>query len=189
MENDDPNQIRRIEYDADPERCQALGIHDGQCINKAVTGGKFCMAHGGNRALQKQEKEKVRLYRLGQFQARLEEMSDSSILKSLHEEVGLLRMLLETVINKCDTDVVLVTNSHVISDLVMKIEKVVISTSKLEKSMGQHLDKAAILQFASEVINVITEHIDDTEIINKIADGILNVASRMGTESDDSDES
>lgn len=188
MEDDfiDPRQIRKMERPDDPERCQGLN-HQGQCTNKAVPGGTFCMAHGGNKQLENQEKEKVRNYRLGQFQARLERMADSSILKSLHEEVGLLRMVLESVINKCEDDIALVTNSHIISDLVIKIEKVVTSTTKLEKSMGQHLDKAAILQFASEVINVITEHISDSTIISKIADGILNVAQRMGTDSDESD--
>lgn len=66
----------------------------------------------------------------------------------------------------------LILQSGPISDLVMKIEKVVGSCHKLEGAMGQLLDKQAILLFASQVIQIISEHITDAALVNLIADKI-----------------
>ena len=185
MTND--SGIYKMDGPDDPNRCQAMR-HDGQCTNKAVkidgdTYGTHCLVHGGNKQIASQEKKKLRIYNIGKFQAQLEKMADSPILKSLHEEVGLLRMMLETIITRCETDVDLIINSHVISDLILKIEKTVVSTNKLEKSMGQHLDKAAILQFASEVVNIVGKVLDGEEDkINQIANGILEIVGRISEE-------
>ena len=59
-------------------------------------------------------------------------------------------MILEEVLNKCKDSKDLILKSSVISDLVVKVEKLVSSCHKMEGSMGQLLDKSAILQFAAE---------------------------------------
>lgn len=167
------SQFERIKDPADPNRCQATIRSKGQCINKAYTGSRYCLAHGGNVAKKEQEKVSLRNYHLTKFYARAQRMGESTQVKSLRDEVGILRMMLETKLNECQTDYDLMLSSSIISDLIIKIEKVVNSCHKLEGSMGELLDKSAILQFASSVINIIGSEIADEEVISRIANRIL----------------
>lgn len=97
--------IEKAEGEADPNRCQAIGSK-GQCHNKGVrldedSFGAFCRVHGGNATQQSFEVKKARNYRLTKYQAQLERQTDSSAIKSLREEIGILRMLLEEKLNRC----------------------------------------------------------------------------------------
>jgi len=162
----------RVEPD-DPRRCQGNDAH-GQCRIQAVEGGTHCPLHGGNGQLAKIQKAAVRDYRLGQWQARVEELGDSSQVKSLRAEIGLLRLLMEERVRKIEDATDLLLQSGPISDLVLKIEKVVTSCHKLEGSMGQLLDKQAVLQFANVVIGIIGEElVNQPEVVSRIADRII----------------
>jgi len=176
--------FEKTPYPEHPGRCQAVNSQ-GQCPNlgarldedDAAHRGPFCMAHGGNHAVNAQKKERVRNYQLtvARFRAQLDEKADSVGIKSLREEIAILRICLEERLNKCHDAMDLILQSGSISDMVMKINTVVQSCHKLEGSMGHLLDKQAILQFAQAVIGIISrEIIDDPEKINIIADAILS---------------
>lgn len=169
-----------IEYDADPERCQAVNVQ-GQCTWKAMKDSTFCACHGGNKAQATAEKQRLNNYRLTKFHDKIQRFGSSDGIKSLRDEIGILRTIMEERLEKCETESDLILQSHAICDLVMKIEKVVASCHKLEGSMGQLLDKAAILQFASEVITVVSDVLqDDDAKITQIADGIMAAVGRIG---------
>lgn len=177
--------IEKCDGPADPHRCQAMTRAQGQCTNKGVKlddgYGGFCRVHGGNKTQQAHEAKKARNYRLTKFQAQLERQSDSSAIKSLREEIGILRMLMEEKLNRCTDMAGLLLESQQISDLVLKIEKLVVSCHRLEGSMGQTLDKQAILQFASEIITIIGTRLEgQEEVIEKIANDIVAVVGRIG---------
>jgi hypothetical protein len=94
---------------------------------------------------------------------------------------------MEDRLNRCEDEADLLLQSHTISDLVMKIDKVVKSCHQLEGSMGQLLDKQAILQFASEVIGVISIALEGQEDkISEIADGIVTIVGRIGNDGEPS---
>lgn len=158
----------------DPNRCQAAG-KIGQCSNLRIEGSKYCMMHGGAIVAGREKKEAVRNYQLGKWQARVEKHADSEIVKSLREEIGILRIMLETRFEQCEDAQDLLLQSGPISELVLKVEKLVTSCDKLEGRMGNLLDKQAILNFASQIIDVIANNIDDEAIINKIADEIITI--------------
>ena len=85
---------------------------------------------------------------------------------------------MEERLNKCSDATDLILQSGPISDLVMKIEKVVASCHKLEGQMGTLLDKQAILQFAQAVISIIASELEGQEaIIDAIATKILTSLS------------
>ena len=173
------SEIYRIDGEDDPERCQAVNAV-GQCINKAMPGCTNCKAHGGAGQTNNLEKTGLRNYRLLKFQARMGEFATSPDIKSLRDEIAILRMLLEETINKCRDSKDLILKSSVISDLIMKVDKTVTSCHKMEGSMGKLLDKSAILQFASEVINIISENVVEEDVMAKISDDILKVVGRIG---------
>jgi len=171
----------------DPNRCQAIAGSLGQCPNLAVRtdGGKYgeyCLAHGGNRFLQAEKQGAIRNYQLDKFKAKLSRHATSPAIKNLRDEIAILRMVLEERLNKCNDAGDLILQSGPISDMVMKINKVIESCHKLEGSMGQLIDKQAILQFASEVIAIIGEEEDREYVIEKIGSRIMKLVGNMGEE-------
>lgn len=175
--------FERVKED-DPHRCQAVNAQ-GQCRNRAVEhegqNGTYCMAHGGNKQVNSMKKASLNNYRLTKWKAHLERHSGSDQLKSLRDEIGILRMILEEKLNQCNTNLELVMASHQISDLVVKIDKLVTSCHKLEGSMGQLLDKQAILQFAMVVIDIISATLkENPEAIDEISNKILAEIGQIG---------
>lgn len=168
----------------DPQRCQAVNSQ-GQCTNKGLTlpdetRASFCLAHGGNKQQEAQIKASARNYKLDRWNRRLAEKADASGIKSLRDEIGILRIILEDRLNLCKDAHDLILQSGPISDMIMKIERVVTSCHKLEGSMGQLLDKQAILQFAQLVIGIIGTHVQDETQLTTIADAIIEAINDIG---------
>ena len=172
-------EIERVEED-DPMRCQT-NMRTGQCRNKATTLGGTCPAHGGNSVLEAQTKKSIRNYKLAKFQVALDRHADSPRLKSLNDEVAILRMTLEEVLNSCDGAHDLLLQSHLISDLVVKIEKLVKSCHSLESSLGMMLDKQAILAFAQKVIDTVSKEDLTENQLTSISNGILQAVGDVGS--------
>jgi len=163
----------------DPKRCQFIIPGLGQCTHEAVELGGTCPAHGGARQLKGIEKANIKNYQLSKFQTQLNRHADSPRLKSLNDEVAILRMMLEEQLNQCQDATDLIMKSHLISDLVVKIEKLVRSCHTLESSLNGLLDKTAILTFATGVIEIITKYIEDDDIIQGISDDILSLLGSL----------
>ena len=185
--------FEKAPYPEHPGRCQAVNSQ-GQCPNLGIRlddsdgdidiyRGPYCLAHGGNHAQEAHQKKKVRNYRLtiAKFRAQMDEKIDAIGIKSLREEIAILRICLESRLNTCNDAMDLILQSGAISDMVMKINIVVQSCHKLEGSMGHLLDKTAILQFAQVVIGIVTKTLEDEpEKINTIADEILATIGKIG---------
>ena len=154
------------------ERCEGT-LKNGQCVNCKVTGSNYCVTHGANSGLQKTNGEIVRNYRLQRWQERVGQMADSSNVKSLREEVGILRVILEEMLNQCENSLDLLLYSQRMSDLVMKIEKLVSSCDRLEGKMGLLLGKDSVLQLAATYVQIINNYIVDPEIIEKISQDMM----------------
>lgn len=160
-----------------PDRCQGI-TRAGQCTNLSLEESEFCGSCGGNRAVSIAKQASLNNYRLGKWQAKMERHSRSDAVKNLREEIGILRMMLEERFNSIQDNSDLMLQSHVISDLVLKIERVVSSCHKLEGSMGQLLDKAKILHFGGKVIEILGQELNGQEdVMDRIADKILQEAS------------
>lgn len=162
--------ITKITDDDDPERCQGV-THMGQCRCRAVYEG-MCKIHDkhGSRKIAKTE---VSNYRLNKWQARVDEFAESDKVKSLREEIGITRILIEEIINRCQNSTELILMSGKISDLVMKSEKLVSSCHRLEAATGALLDRTAILQMAGVLVEIIGEHIKDDNVLAQISERIL----------------
>lgn len=186
--NVDLTKIERADSPEDPKRCQAIAGKD-QCMNKAAllqdgTRGQFCRVHGGNRAQEKQEKQNIHHYRAAKWRQKIRNQADSPGIKSLREEIGILRMLLDERLEMCDDRIGLMTHSAVLADLVIKVDKLVNSCHKLEGSLGELLDKKALIQFTGIVISILMEELahDDPEIQEHIDIAIAKIAERLTNE-------
>jgi hypothetical protein len=135
-----------------------------------------CLAHGGNRAGEQLKKQELKNYRLDIWHAKVQRFGESNNIKSLRDEIGILRMLLEERLNTfCQTPNDLLLQSGTISNLIVHIEKLVTSCHKLEANMGEVLDRTALAQFAGKVIAVIVDIVEDSNQLEKISTGILNI--------------
>lgn len=169
----DQNKYRRALPDS-PTRCQGPSIGgNGQCPYESQEGTEYCVRHSGQ--MRTQEKKRVSMYHLEQYQARVEELAGHGEVKTLRDEIGIARMVLEKVIVSCGKDHnMLVIASPRISDLVTRIEKLVTSCHRLETSAGALLDKTAVIQLAGVIVGIVTKHMpDDPEALEAISNDII----------------
>ena len=172
--------ITRVPYPEHPNRCQS-NIKGDQCIFLAVENGTMCKMHGGHGQETAAAQHALTNYRLTKWRASVEHHASSGKIKSLREEIGILRMLLEERLETCHDTNDLLLYSGPLTDLVIKIDKVVTSCHRLEGSMGQLLDKSALLQFASEVITIVSDEVKDEVALNNIANRLM---ARLNEESE-----
>lgn len=174
------NKFTRIERDDQPNRCQAVHGH-GQCQYVSLEGSNYCAMHGGNKAQEAAKKKVQRGYNLAQWQNRVDDFSDGDNVKNLRAEIGILKMLLENVVNMCKTSQDLLLYSSKIGEMASKIEKLVVSCSRLESSMGMMLDKSAALHLAAMMVEIISKYVTDEDAVDMIANDIaLAVVSLNG---------
>lgn len=150
-------------------RCRGHSAQYGTCPYLAEEESYYCVRHGGGLSENAIEKEAVRNYHLTKWQARVHQLADNESIKSLREEVGILRMVLENMLNQCQDEQELLMFSSRAADLVIKIEKLVVSCDRMEGKMGQLLGKDSVLRLAAQYVEIIHEHIDDTDIIDIIS--------------------
>jgi hypothetical protein len=169
----------KITDEHDPDRCEGV-TGQGQCLFKRIGVSKFCPRHGGNNANQVSHGEKVRNYHLTRYRARVNQFADNPEVKSLREEIGILRLMLETVLEKCQDENDLLMFSNQIQELVMKINKVVESCHKLEQSTGVLLDKQTILVLCDGLVKVIADHVEDGDALDQISVKMAELVASMG---------
>lgn len=152
--------------------CNGKAADGGPCPNQTLPSNDKCnrcaILYSNNHQHARQT-----AYKLGKWQQRMEALSQHDNLTSLNDEIGIARMTLEAVVERLIEPNDIIVHSHRISDMVSKIEKLVTSCHKLQKSSGSLLDKGAILQLAGKIIGIIQTHISDPNIIEAIANDII----------------
>jgi hypothetical protein len=170
-----------------PDRCQAVSKNVGQCRYRRQEGSQYCPRHGGNRGAAALKKEKLRNYHLGELmKKRVLEMSNSDDIKSLRDEIGIVRVMLEKRLNLLVDDHDVVMNTGPVMQMIQAIERLVVSCHRVEKDMGELLDRPQIMQFADEIIQSVTTHVSDKDVVFEIANDILEIVERFGETDDES---
>lgn len=156
----------------DPRRCQANGQHS-QCPYLSNEGSDYCDRHASNKEKEAIVLEGHRNYNLTKWRARVNQLADNVKVKSLREEVGIIRIMIENIMNRCDTEYDLAMNTGTLSELLMKAEKLVSSCHRLEAANGQLLDKTMALNFAGSIVDIIATEIGDASIVEKISERVM----------------
>ena len=157
----------RIQMDIDwervsedhPECCETQG-----CLNKSLTGSRFCAAHGGNKGVESAEAASLKNYRLTKFHKQVQEKEGSSNIKSLTGEIAMLRQMVEEQWNSCEDANDLILKSGPISDLHTKIEKLVNSCNNIDKTLGNLIDKEKVVLFAQTIVSIISPYIPEDKL-------------------------
>ena len=182
----------------DPDRCQADGSGgEGQCrylslkalvqrqlvdslpySDDEVVNSKNCPKHGGYSAANAIQRRKLNDYRLQVWQERVNEFAESEQVNNLRGEIGVLRLLIESILNQCDSSMDLLMYAHKISQLVIQVERCVKTCATLETKYGMFLDRNKSLAFAEEVVQMISIHVHDPVVIDKLSNGFIDAMSR-----------
>ncbi len=169
-------KVKRVEQD-DPRRCQAMAGNN-QCPYGSDDGSQYCVLHSGaamhRKAIQKKE---IDQYRVGIFRERLKELSDHPKIKGLRDEVSILKMTLETVLERCQSTADLYLQHGKIAELCTKIEKLVVSCNAIEHKNGQMLDKTELLKMVDAILGILTKYIEDPEALRGISDEVFGLFS------------
>ena len=157
----------------DPEQCQAMNYQQGiQCRFKSEPASKFCIMHGGHGSAESIRVADFNQYRFRKYQARHKEFTDSAKLRSVDEEIGVLRMVLEEIVNMCESSMDLMLYSQKISDLVRDITKCVIVSDKLATKAGMLIGRQEAMVIGNRVVDILATHITDEALLLKLADEI-----------------
>lgn len=160
----DEDMIRVAEDD--PTRCQELA-GNGQCIHRSIEGTDRCPMHTRTTAVALKRQAAMQ-YNVTRWKSRIDHFSGHESVKSLREEVGVLRLLMETTLNKCETDMDLILYSNHLSGMALKIKEAVMACHKLESAMGMLLDRAAVMALTGEMVDIIGKYVKDESVISNI---------------------
>lgn len=173
---DNGNGWKRAETDI--ERCHGAAPTHGQCPFAKVPGSNYCPRHGGTVALNSAAVKSAFKYRLNKFQARYEEQAGNPTIKSLRDEIGVSRVLLEEVFNKIDTEgdgdkLTMLVLLPQITGILHLIKGLVESCDKLETKFGMTLDKSQVVQIGITIVNILSQHISDEAALERVADEVM----------------
>ncbi len=163
---------KRVPEDS-PDRCQALG-GQGQCPFGKVEGSNYCPRHGGNKGAQKLAIESKRLYQIAKFQERIDFKANHPKVKSVTDELAVLRMTLEAKLNKIQDDQELVMQSSSITEMVTSIGKLAKLLTQIDKVTGESLDRNQAKAWVSMVISIISTYVTDPDLLTLISEDMMN---------------
>jgi hypothetical protein len=168
------NKCKRVKRADDPKRCQALSGKN-QCWYEAAYNG-YCPIHSSaNKAKKAEAEARLDQYRVAQYRARIADLATNPKVKSLRDEIAILRMTLEAILQKSTDAQSLFMNSSRIGDIAVRIEKLVASCHNLEVKSGMLLDKTAVVNLAEQLVQAITAFVDDPDVLTSVSDAIQKV--------------
>lgn len=140
-------------------------------------GSDYCLTHAGSLKAN-QVKEKTRNYRLTKWRAQIDQKADSSAIKDISEEIGILRVIIQERMEACESATDLIINSGPLSDLVMKCATLVNQLQAMETKLGTMLHASQAIQFAAEILEIVGRHVDNAESQEAIANEIESALQR-----------
>lgn len=154
----------------DPNRCQSVHSQSGeQCTYLSMPNTTYCPVHA---PVFNRETANTGLYNLKRTSVlnRLEQMKKNPEGKSLVVELGILRLTLEELLNKCGDDQwAFAMNQGPITNLIQTIQSTLIANMKVEKHIGELLSIEQVLVLAQELYNIVTKYVVDPTVLGSIA--------------------
>lgn len=153
----------------DPNRCTHTPKDgSGQCMMKAVEGGDRCPPHGGGRQLQIMKKEQLRAYAKNRWSAEIKSNANDSEIKSLREELGISRIMLNQLLDRCKDSHDLLMMSGPIDTFLKTINLIQKTSHSIEKDLNNTVGPEALAEFANSLFDIIMDEVEDANVIDRI---------------------
>lgn len=163
-----------IKVGKDDDKCCSvcLGTNTGTYY-QVVEGTERCPRHGGPAQSNSKKKDRAMQYRSEIWGRRLKEFGNSNEVKSLRDEIGILRLLMEETLNRCHDSSQLLVFSARIQAIANDIQRLVTACDRLEKSMGEMMDKPTAIKFAGQLIEICASEIEDVDALDRISHRVI----------------
>lgn len=159
-------KLPKVSFEDDPRRCWSK-VGQDQCPHISIEGTNKCDRHTSGPA--RQSRNPLSNYKFSQqFQGKISDFASSEDVKSLRAEIGVLRLLLQTLVNNCGDEMELSLNADRIGRLVDNINKTVTNCHRLEAATGQLLDKTVVINIGNMIVGVVDKYITDKTILDQI---------------------
>jgi hypothetical protein len=144
----------------------------GMCNRPRVDGSAFCEKHSNEAA-------RTRSYHLSNpdLAKRFDQLAGSDSIRTVKEEVIMLRLLIEDRHNLARTEAERVAAFQVLTPAFATLAKLVEVLNKLERSTDTVLEKEAVDRLGGEIVNILIEELCSVENYTDIVD---RVAGRIG---------
>lgn len=161
----------RVTDPADPRRCKASASTE-QCWNVAEEGFDYCPKHA--RHVANPFGEQRRQYQLTQarLRTRLNQITDHEEIKSLREEIGLTRILIEELFNSAKDKSELLLKSATFIGLAQTLERLIKTSHQIEQNLGLLLSKPTVIVLGQQIINILNDELQGIEDYEKRIDKI-----------------
>ena len=137
------------------------------CRHAAVDGTDYCPRHGGTMIRRRQAEKRLEMYHLKRWKKRVEEFAGHTEIKDLHEEIGIVRMMLEETLNKCDDPDDLLQNSGRITAMVDKVQALIATVDKMDARAALAPD--VLTRLAAEWVQIICVYITDENQLEELS--------------------
>lgn len=172
-------KVVKVDREDDPRRCLAVS-GNRQCNNLAEEGFDYCNYHNSGQRL-KLKKDQERQYLLTNWRKEVDHFANHAQVKNLREEIGILRLLMQTVLNRCKDEDDLMIYTPRIMELTQRVERVVDTCHKMEEKTQFLVDKNQIVHLAEQILLIISEFVLDSNVLSLIADRIRNAIESKAT--------
>lgn len=164
------SNMTRVRDLEDPNRC----THDpkdgsGQCMMVSVEGGNRCLPHGGGRQLEVAKKAQIRAYAKNRWSAEIQANANDSEIKSLREELGISRIMLNQILDRCKDSHDLLLMSGPIDTFLKTINLIQKTSHAIEKDLQSMIGPDALAEFANELFDIIMEEVTDANVVDRIS--------------------
>jgi hypothetical protein len=176
-----------VEEDIDPTfRCHKILNNGKQCNYHAVKGARFCTQHGGMIGFKSAARKGMLQTRWNQ---RIMELASHPDIFNLGEEIGVVRMTLESVLNNSNSELELLGNVPQIQKLTAQIQALVTQCERIQRVNSNLMSQSQIVDWSMKLVSAITEVIDDEDTMNRIRDSVTAVVREMTGASEEETES
>lgn len=148
--------------------CERL-IQGQPCGKICSPSERFCVSHT--------KKRKDPNYAIGMLSEVVYDKKDSTQFSSLKMEVAMLRTLVERTWNQCDSEAELIANSVVFAQLFDKIEKLILSSHKMDVINETVLSEAGVGKLLESLLDVVLQEVEDPDTLDRISEKLFDIAS------------
>ena len=111
---------------------------------------------------------------------------DNSNISSLRDEIALTRIMIEEIWNGCSSSEQLFMYQQPLSDLIVKVERLVSAMHKMDLASQNYMDQKQLEGFCQDIINVLEDSIDDRKLLAEISQKIINAANSIKSNREES---
>jgi len=134
----------------------------------AVPGTNFCVIHSVQDA-DGSNKQDLYNFKITEVSRRIAKYRNHPDSRNLTVELGLLRLILEETINKCEDAYDLVVNNAQLTSLIERIRVVQQANIGIEQKLNDLLTIEQVTGIAQQLFNAIVVHVKDLDLLEVIA--------------------